>query len=327
MHTIKEVDSTEWNMHFKNCHQTNMLQHWQYAAAKESTDNLEAVRFLVSDEMGNPVALAQFLTKTFSFIGGVARMNRGPILIGDYLNSENTKVVSEVMSALKAEAKKRRWWLMQVAPEMQNSETAFQSLNSIGFRKLPIEPWASGLLSLVPKEDELLAGLHGKWRNCLRKGLRLGVAVKISNEGSGDVDLLIKQYQKLQKEKGFSGIPDSLVYGLAGQNCEGWKFNLFYATEDSESDIEKAMGILVTIRHGDTSTYFIGATNDVGRKFQVNYVLLWKAILNAKDEGCKWFDIGGLNNTTPKGVAHFKNGLNAEMYSLVGEWRIFCFPW
>jgi lipid II:glycine glycyltransferase (peptidoglycan interpeptide bridge formation enzyme) len=51
--------------------------------------------------------------------------------------------------------------------------------------------------------------------------------------------------------------------------------------------------------------------------------LLWEAILHAKKDGCEWFDIGGLNETTPKGIAHFKQGLNSELYSLVGEWRYF----
>jgi lipid II:glycine glycyltransferase (peptidoglycan interpeptide bridge formation enzyme) len=83
----------------------------------------------------------------------------------------------------------------------------------------------------------------------------------------------------------------------------------------------------VSLRHGDTSTYFIGTTDDTGRKLQVNYVLLWEAILYAKKSGCEWFDIGGLNATTPKGIAHFKSGLNSELYSLVGEWRGFIAPW
>ena len=31
------------------------------------------------------------------------------------------------------------------------------------------------------------------------------------------------------------------------------------------------------------------------RKLNVNYTLLWEAIMNAKNRGCKWFDIGGLS--------------------------------
>jgi lipid II:glycine glycyltransferase (peptidoglycan interpeptide bridge formation enzyme) len=54
---------------------------------------------------------------------------------------------------------------------------------------------------------------------------------------------------------------------------------------------------------------------------QANSVLLWQAILHAKHSACNWFDIGGLNEATPEGIAKFKQGLNAMPYELVGEWR------
>lgn len=327
MYTVREVDYPEWQTHFKSCQQTNMLQHWQYAVAKERAEKFKAVRFLVVDEDGKGVALAQFLSKTIPFIGGVARMNRGPLLIGRIDCEKRVEMVSDVMVALQNEARKRRWWLMQVAPELENSEAAAQSLRDLGLHQLSVEPCASGLFSLFPNEETLLAKLKAKWRNCLRKGLRLGVSVTNSNENNSDLSLLIKRYQKLQEDKGFSGISDALIFALAYQNYEDWQFTLFFATEEGEVNIENSMGMLVSIRHGDTSTYFIGSTNDRGRKFQVNYVLLWQAILYAKKTGCQWFDIGGLNKTTPQGIAHFKNGLNAELYSLVGEWRGLNFPW
>ncbi len=327
MHTIREVNYEEWNAYFKSCRQVNMLQHWQYAAAKERDGKFKAVRFLVVDEVEQVVALVQFLTKTFPFIGGVARMNRGPLLVGDIHCMDRVKVVSEVMSAIRNEARKRKWWMIQVAPELQESEAASQALLKLGFRQLPIEPWASGVFSLVQSEEKLMARLKAKWRNCLRKGLRLGVSVENSEESNSDVDLLLKHYQKLQKDKGFSGISDSLIFELSCKNCDDWQFTIFIASEAGKDNNKTPIGMLVTIHHGDTSTYFMGSTNDRGRKCQANYVLLWQAILHAKKTGCKWFDIGGLNNTTPKGIAHFKNGLNAEMYNLVGEWRGFSTPW
>ena len=57
----------------------------------------------------------------------------------------------------------------------------------------------------------------------------------------------------------------------------------------------------------------------------MKYILLWEAILCSKQNGVSWLDIGGLNSTTPKGIVHFKSGLNAKLYTLVGEWRGFTF--
>jgi len=40
-----------------------------------------------------------------------------------------------------------------------------------------------------------------------------------------------------------------------------------------------------------------------------------------------WFDIGGLDATTPIGIAHFKKGVQSEPYCLIGEWRGLMYPW
>jgi lipid II:glycine glycyltransferase (peptidoglycan interpeptide bridge formation enzyme) len=85
--------------------------------------------------------------------------------------------------------------------------------------------------------------------------------------------------------------------------------------------------MLVSILHGDTATYLVSSTTDRGRQVQANSVLLWQAILHARRAGCAWFDIGGLNAATPKGIAEFKQGLNATPYALAGEWRRYLLPW
>ena len=88
----------------------------------------------------------------------------------------------------------------------------------------------------------------------------------------------------------------------------------------SKSKSNLPCGLVVTIKSGDTCTYIIGATDDVGRKCQANTVLLWESILDSKRLMCQWFDIGGMSEETPKGIAEFKKGLNAKTYKLMGDW-------
>ena len=63
------------------------------------------------------------------------------------------------------------------------------------------------------------------------------------------------------------------------------------------------MLLLTLVTHPFT---FLGVTNNTGKKLQANSVLLWEAIIHSKYLGCKWFDIGGLSEETPKGIADFK---------------------
>ena len=118
-----------------------------------------------------------------------------------------------------------------------------------------------------------------------------------------------------------------VLSSLALQKGAGWEFDVFIARAENSLESDEPIGMLVSVRHGDTSTYLIGSTNDQGRQLQANSVLLWQAILHAKRIGCTRFDIGGLSAITPKGVAEFKLGLNAVPYSLVGEWRWYFLPW
>jgi hypothetical protein len=182
-------------------------------------------------------------------------------------------------------------------------------------------------LALGGDEQALLMGLDGKWRNCLRKGLRLGVKVTIARGIDGELELMIKRYAALQRERGFRGISEALLRCLAGQQGPAWQFDLFIARAEKEPNSKEPLGVLVSVRHGDTTTYIVGATNEEGRRMQANSVLLWQAILHAKQAGCAWFDVGGLDATTPKGIAEFKRGLNATPYALVGEWHGWVLPW
>jgi len=326
LYNVKEIGYSEWITHLKDFQDTNLLQCWQYGAAKEETGSWKAVRFVVTDG-DQVVALAQFLARTVPLLGGIARMNRGPLLSKEITEGDREGVSCKALAALMKEAKRRFWWVVQIAPELPESDTTANALQNMGLKHLDQPPSASGLVSLSCEEDKLLMSLKGKWRNCLRKGQKSGVKVSTVSGNSMGFNTLIDSYRALQQDKGFQGIPDSLIDALAKQEGEGWEFTLFTANEEGSTDINESIGILVSLRHGDTSTYFIGTTNDIGRKLQVNYVLLWEAILYAKKNGCEWFDIGGLNATTPKGIAHFKSGVNSELYSLIGEWRGFIFPW
>ena len=119
MYLVKEVNYSDWKENFQNCQKTNMLQCWQYGDAKVETSRWNAVRFLIMDEDGNSVALAQALSMSLPLIGGIARMNRGPILISEAESVQDRNALFNVIVALFQEFKKRHWWLVQVAPEIQ----------------------------------------------------------------------------------------------------------------------------------------------------------------------------------------------------------------
>lgn len=322
IYTIKEIEEEEWRELWEKCPKSNLLQSWPYGIAKKNSHNLTPVNFLILGE-GKPIALVQVLLKKLPIFFSVARINRGPVLIGDHELLDRKDIVLNIINLLISECRKMKCFLLQIAPELEQDDNTAKALSNLGLYKLSNPAWSSGLLNLQMKDEDLLMHLKGKWRNCLRKGHKMGVQVKHTKDNSLDINKVIETYQSLQKDKNFIGLSESLLRELSNKVQKNWQFNIFRAFID---DSEDHIGILVTIEHGDTAIYLIGATNDLGRQHQANYVLLWYAIQFSKNNNCSWFDIGGLNKTTPRGVAHFKNGLKATPYNLIGEWRKIFFP-
>ena len=301
------------------------MQSWFYGESKAKSDNLEA-KYLALEEKSEIVSIVQILIKKIPFVGSLARINRGPIVVGKVNEIEKNEILINSISRVIQECKRRRWLMLQIAPELSSIDEIERRLKQIGLRKLSSPAWASGLLGLNENEEDILMSLNGKWRNCLRKGWKLGVEAGLSHDLSKDIKVLNDFYKTLQKDKDFVGLSDSLLQAMSQQSHTFWDFNIFIAKSKEKGKSEDILGILVSVDHGNKSIYLIGAASEEGRKLQANYVLLWEAILEAKRKGCAYFDIGGLNETTPSGIAHFKKGIKAVPYSLVGEWRTFNIP-
>ena len=325
MFLLKEIDKLEWKHNFHLSENNNLLQCWEYGEAKKNSTKSDVVRFLISDDNGNSIGLVQFIVKMLPLIGGIARMNRGPILLSSYDQDQYELLSIQIIKAFKNEFKKRNWKLVFLAPELAKSINVFKSLKKLNLSKLSKPNYSSGRLDLNFGQDNLMMQFKKKWRYCLKKSLTSELNIRIADNNSKEFGLLITKYKELQNRNSFSGISESLILSMSEQTDSDWGFNLFVA-EEGEFKEKKILGMLVMIRHGDTATYLIGLTDEKGRKLNANYALLWNAILYAKKINCKWFDIGGLDETTPQGIAHFKKGLNSSLYSLTGEWVYFKFP-
>lgn len=310
----------EWEKLWIGCKRKTLPQTWEYGSAKVAAEFWQAQRYVIHDDYNVPMALFQVLVKGLPGFGGVARVNRGPLMLCDQPEGDHSLALC-VIAVLVREARRRRWWMMQMAPLLPPDPGLENALGSMGFRKRPDCPMDSALLSLERSEDHLMMGLNGKWRNCLRKAQKLGVTVRLDEGGRAEFQRLLDFYKSQQLGKRFDGTSDRMLRALAGNQSRFFRFNLFVAMAGPDSPSGTLLGVLVTLQFGDVSEYLIGATNDMGRANQANSVLLWEAILDAKRNGCLWLDVGGLAKNTPKGIADFKIGLNAKPYALVGEWR------
>ncbi len=318
---MRQIESrAEWEGLWADCKAKTLPQAWEYGSAKAEAEGWRALRYLVCADEDAPIALFQVLVKGLPGVGGVARINRGPLMLRDE-PAEGHALALRSIAALLKEARRNRWWMSQIAPLLPPGPDIEEALRHLGLRKLADYPADSAKLSLEDSEDQLLMRLDRKWRNCLRKGQKLGVSAHLDEGATGHFAWLIDFYKTQQRAKAFVGTSEAMLQALTANQSDSYRFNLFLGTDGAELSHQSLLGVLVTVQFGDVTEYLIGAVNDKGRAQQANSVLLWEALLHAKRKGSRWFDVGGLAANTPPGIADFKRGLNGEPYELVGEWR------
>ena len=309
---VNEItDYAEWINLWKHVAFANLMQSWEYGEAKR-IQKWKPLRFVILDQNDKPQAMFQVLFKGLPLIGGVVRINRGPVYFQDFIDDPLAdRIISKIFKTIKILAKQRRWWYVSFSPELTDSSDNKLALESIGIKQITNHiPYGSTRLSLNSPVDDLFMGLKSKWRNLLRKAQKLEVEVEeVFNKE--DIDVIIDIYIKFQEENNFTGIPKKLLVSMFDNQSGSTKYKIYKTLFE-----KKLSGFVFIAYHGDTATYLIGWTSYEGRKQNANYILLWNAICQAKELSLKWFDMGGFNKNTPKGIRHFKEGLQGDEYML-----------
>lgn len=301
---ISNRDSYDALLH--GAERSNLLQSWAWGEAKAEIEGWRPRRAVIA--YGSvALAVVQVLEKRVG-LARVARINRGPLFVHADLTAEAK------IEALRALRRQWRWWrgsALLMAPEMSEAEVGM--LRAVGLRPRSAPLWRSAWIDLWRSEDELRKALNGKWRNMLVNAEKAGLDVAVTAAAAG-IDWLMPRYEAMMADKGFAAIPPALLGALA-RHSDGNDLLTLSARQGGED----ASAVLVA-RHGAAATYLIGWNSDLGRKTRGNHLLLWRAMLELKDRGCRWLDLGGIDEQLTPGVASFKRGLNGEGYTLAGEW-------
>jgi lipid II:glycine glycyltransferase (peptidoglycan interpeptide bridge formation enzyme) len=69
---------------------------------------------------------------------------------------------------------------------------------------------------------------------------------------------------------------------------------------------------MVATAMGDSAIYLLGATSDQGLNAKGAYLLQWNMIQWLKENGTRWYDLGGIDPEANPGVYHFKKGFSGS---------------
>ena len=74
---------------------------------------------------------------------------------------------------------------------------------------------------------------------------------------------------------------------------------------------------------GNTATYLHGASSDIYRDVMGPFALHWQAMRDAREQGCSFYDFGGVNGATFQsekweGITRFKVGFSEKTEIIQG---------
>ncbi|TGL98143.1 GNAT family N-acetyltransferase [Leptospira barantonii] len=308
----EELNAESWNEELNRIEHANLLQSWEYGEAKRIGEGWKAKRILLRSS-GKKIGLVQILFKSYLKVFNVFRINRGPLFYQDV--SELEKEAS--LRFLSGYASIKRGSVLFFNPELNLNGRSLISLYRNGFVKRNQVSWSSSYVDLSLDRESLRKILDGKWRNMLNAAEKNELSLEVS-VSPDDFRWMLEKYSELMQTKEFSGIAVPFLQKM----------------RDCSSDVEKPL-LLIASHSGRriacvcltlsnrTAMYLVGWNGEEGRRLKANQFLLWNAIVELKDRGYRWFDLGGIDEENTSAIAEFKLGINGARYELAGEFLAF----
>ena len=311
MKICQEITSKEvWERFFDGAQEKTFLQSWNWGEFQQKMGH-KIWRIGVCDNEGCPTSL----TLVVLAVKVVARR-------GTFLLVQHALNISEVLlNKLKDIAKEEGCIFIRVATLLPRTEENKKLFRDLGFREAPMHAnayEATWKLDITPTEDELLANMRKTTRYLIRQAEKNpDIEIEKSNKLED-----IEVYQKLNKEaakrQNFTPFSEKYIKNefevFSGDNQGLWFFGKY---KD-----ELAAAALVIFWSG-IGFYHQAASDAMFAKFSIPYLLQWKAIKEAKRQGCKLYDFWGYVDPQkqPKhpwaGPTLFKMGFGGRDYEYV----------
>jgi lipid II:glycine glycyltransferase (peptidoglycan interpeptide bridge formation enzyme) len=239
---------------------------------------------------------AQVLHRRIPIVGSVAYLPFGPVI--ETCDASRPRICAQLGETLTTLARHKFHALFVRPPD--SAHDVSRDLLGRGFR--PTDPrMASGAtlrLDLTASESELRAKLGRRLRYWTNQWAGRGVRVREGN--LSDVDLLVQLMAHTGRHQGYRPPSAKYVHAMCRELMPGGHAALFVG----EVDGNPVGADLLTVCGGVVKGRLTGfdRSGDAGR-LSVPAAIRWHAILWAKASGKRWFDFGGIRDSTFEDMA------------------------
>ena len=130
-----------------------------------------------------------------------------------------------------------------------------------------------------------------------------------------DLEWLLQKHDEHRKNKQLRAPAGDFVRAVI-RHCQGKQHVMVLAAQKRRSN----HAAILLLRHGRTATYYIGYSDEIGRRNYLHNLLLWQGIEKLVADGVQWLDLGGIDGQRMPGVSRFKLGLGGTPTTLAGTY-------
>jgi len=244
---------------------------------------------------------ASIIKHRLPIIGAYFYCPRGPILEKGDLR-QNVKYIEKIIQLAKEE---NASWI-RIEPENNEILELLREnkKNVIVMAPHNMQPKQIFIIDILKTEEELLAEMRQKTRYNIHLAEKKQLKIFISREEKyvqrfcdlvkitakrDKISVHLENYYKKMIEK----IPENML-------------KLYCAEYEG-----KIIAANLVVFFGNTAIFLHGASDNEHRNVMAPYLLQWKAILDAKNSGCKYYDFGGIKMSNGwEGITKFKLGFS-----------------
>jgi lipid II:glycine glycyltransferase (peptidoglycan interpeptide bridge formation enzyme) len=304
---VDRATPAEWSQMLDLFDDANIYQTSAYGGVRWGEKSLSR---LVLKRDGEVLGMAQIrIIRPTPLKFGMAYLRWGPLWErrGRPLDSE---VPTRMARAIEDEYVDKRKLFLRILPNAFAGSSRATTMQAAfcGFTPEPLDAgntYRTLVLDLSPSLDELRKSLDPKWRNKLSGAEKNNLKV-VAGNGREEYQTFCQLYYQMRKRKTFETTVDVEEFRRMQEDlAEAHRMQILICED-------KAIPVagLVASAMGDSAIYLLGATSDAGLNTKGAYLLQWTMIRWLKENGIRWYDLGGIDPKGNPGVFSFKRGLS-----------------
>ena len=256
---------------------------------------------------GSPIAYCQSFLKTYPFGVGILWIPDG--IVGNY------RYIPSLNQDLFHSLDLRHCYIRFRSSTVFNADDYIKLL--IGGWVRPKTPLSTGLtmsLDISQPIEVIKAGLTKNWRKTLKKSSNMPFDIVTVSDPMAIASLYLdmKSSKSLRDREIYL---DVAIKSIMTSFCDNI---LVLGARDTEGNLVAIRGALLA---KENATDIFAATSNAGRALLASHELLMALIDRCQKQGCKLYDLNGIDPSNNMGVYNFKKGTGASTEVTLGEFE------